>query len=106
MPSDLNRLTARFSITLPAGYPDGFLEGGTWKNASATAAAGHHCVLVVGFDDATKGKGRVDCRVFADDKELYADPDLRADGPPKVLALPVVVTCGGQSGCGVASTRE
>ena len=44
---------------------------------------------IVGFDDAAKGKGRVDCRVFADGKELYADPDLRADGPPKVLTLPV-----------------
>ena len=44
---------------------------------------------LVGFDDAAKGKGRVDCRVFADGKELYADPDLRADGPPKALTLPV-----------------
>ena len=44
---------------------------------------------IVGFDDAAKGKGRVDCRVFADGKELYADPDLRADGPPKALTLPV-----------------
>src|SRR5262249_4173181 len=26
---------------------------------------------LVGFDDAAKGKGRVDCRVFADGKELY-----------------------------------
>jgi hypothetical protein len=44
---------------------------------------------LVGFDDAVKGKGRVDCRVFADDKELYSNPDLRADGPPIKLAFPV-----------------
>ena len=31
-------------------------------------------------------KGRVDCRVFADGKELYANPDLRADAPP--VAVP------------------
>ena len=44
---------------------------------------------LVGFDDASKGKGRVDCRVVADGKELYANPDLRADGPPVKLKLPV-----------------
>ncbi len=44
---------------------------------------------VVGFDDAAKRKGRVDCRVFADGKELYANPDLRGDGPPVRLSLPV-----------------
>jgi hypothetical protein len=44
---------------------------------------------LVGFDDAVKGKGRVDCRVFADGKELYADQDLRAGAPPAKLALPV-----------------
>lgn len=43
----------------------------------------------VGFDDAAKKKGRVDCRVFADGKELYANPDLRGDAPPVRLALPV-----------------
>ena len=43
----------------------------------------------VGFDESAKGLGRVDCRVFADDKELYANPDLRADAPPVKLALPV-----------------
>ena len=42
-----------------------------------------------GFDDAARGKGRVDCRVFADGKEIYANPDLRADAPPVKLALPV-----------------
>ena len=44
---------------------------------------------LVGFDDAVKGTGRVDCRVFADGKELYANPDLRASGPPVPLKLPV-----------------
>ena len=36
----------------------------------------------VGFDETMGVKGRVDCRVFADGKEIYANPDLRADGPP------------------------
>jgi hypothetical protein len=44
---------------------------------------------LVGFDDASMGKGRVDCRVFADGKEIYANPDLRADAPPVKLSLPV-----------------
>jgi NPCBM/NEW2 domain len=44
---------------------------------------------LVGFDEAVKGLGRVDCRVFADGKEIYANPDLRADGPPVKLSLPV-----------------
>ncbi|HEY2154152.1 MAG TPA: NPCBM/NEW2 domain-containing protein, partial [Isosphaeraceae bacterium] len=44
---------------------------------------------VVGFDDGAKKKGRVDCRVFADGKELYANPDLRGDAPPVRLSLPV-----------------
>jgi hypothetical protein len=44
---------------------------------------------LVGFDDAVKGRGRVDCRVFADGKELYSNPDLRADGSPVKLKLPV-----------------
>ena len=43
----------------------------------------------VGFDDSAKGLGRVDCRVYGDDKELYANPDLRADAPPVKLVLPV-----------------
>jgi hypothetical protein len=43
----------------------------------------------VGFDDATKGKGRVECRVFADAKELYANLDLKASGQPVDLKLPV-----------------
>jgi hypothetical protein len=44
---------------------------------------------LVGFDDAGKKKGRVDCRIFADGKEIYANPDLRADAPPIPLKLPV-----------------
>jgi hypothetical protein len=44
---------------------------------------------LVGFDDAVKGKGRVDCRVVSDGKELYANPDLRADAPPVKLKLVV-----------------
>ena len=44
---------------------------------------------LLGFDDFSRGKGRVDCRVFADGKEIYANPDLRADSPPVKLALPV-----------------
>src|SRR5207244_9613781 len=44
---------------------------------------------VLGFDDAARGKGRVDCRVLADGKELFARTDLRADEPAVVLSLPV-----------------
>jgi hypothetical protein len=44
---------------------------------------------LVGFDASGGKKGRVDCRVFADGKELYSNPDLRADGPPVRLSLPV-----------------
>ena len=43
----------------------------------------------VGFDESAKGLGRVDCRVYGDDKELYANPDLRADAPPVKLVLSV-----------------
>jgi hypothetical protein len=44
---------------------------------------------LVGFDDYSRGKGRVDCRVYADSKEIYANADLAADKPPVKLALPV-----------------
>lgn len=44
---------------------------------------------MVGFDASGGKKGRVDCRVFADGRELYANPDLRADSPPVHLTLPV-----------------
>ena len=45
---------------------------------------------LVGFDEAGKRKGRVDCRVFADGREIYGNPDLRADAEPVSLSLPVV----------------
>jgi hypothetical protein len=44
---------------------------------------------VLGFDDAARGKGRVDCRVLADGKEIFARSDLRADEPPVRLSLAV-----------------
>ncbi|WP_165250343.1 NPCBM/NEW2 domain-containing protein [Paludisphaera soli] len=44
---------------------------------------------LLGFDDEARGKGRVACRVLADDQELYAEPDLRADAPPVPLKLRV-----------------
>ena len=44
---------------------------------------------LVGFDASGGKKGRVDCRVFADGKQLYVNPDLRADAPPVRLSLPV-----------------
>jgi len=44
---------------------------------------------LVGFDDSALKKGRVACRVLADGKEIYANPDLRADAPPVRLSLPV-----------------
>jgi NPCBM/NEW2 domain len=44
---------------------------------------------LVGFDESSRGQGRVDCRVFADDKEIYANPDLRASDPPARLSLSV-----------------
>ena len=44
---------------------------------------------VVGFDEGAGVRGRVDCRVFADDAEVYANPDLRADAPPVRLSVPV-----------------
>jgi hypothetical protein len=43
----------------------------------------------VGFDASGNQKGRVDCRVLADGKELYANTDLRADGPPVDLSLDI-----------------
>ncbi|MCA1685755.1 MAG: NPCBM/NEW2 domain-containing protein, partial [Planctomycetia bacterium] len=44
---------------------------------------------LVGFDESAHRLGRVDCRVFADGKEVYGSPDLRADAPPVRLVLPV-----------------
>ena len=42
---------------------------------------------LAGFDDEARGKGRVDFRVLADDRELYAEPDLRGDSPPVPIKL-------------------
>ena len=44
---------------------------------------------VVGFDEAVPKRGRVACRVLGDGRELFAEPDLRADRDPKSLALDV-----------------
>ena len=44
---------------------------------------------LVGFDDDAKGLGRVDCRVLADGKELYSNPDLQASGALVPLKLNV-----------------
>ena len=44
---------------------------------------------LVGFDDGAKGLGRVDCRVLADGKEVYSNPDLQAAGAPVPLKLRV-----------------
>ncbi len=44
---------------------------------------------LLGFDDFSHGKGRVDCRVYADGKEIFSNPDFRADSPAIKLALPV-----------------
>jgi hypothetical protein len=39
----------------------------------------------VGFDDEAQGRGAVACRVLADQKELFANPNLRpADGPVEI----------------------
>jgi hypothetical protein len=45
--------------------------------------------VVLGFDEASRKRGRVDARILADGKEIYANPDLRADAPPQRLSLPV-----------------
>jgi len=43
----------------------------------------------VGFDEASNGLGRVDCRVLVDGEERFAEPDLRADEPPVALEIPL-----------------
>ncbi len=40
----------------------------------------------LGFDDGAPPGGAVTARVLADDRELYANPDLRADAEPVALA--------------------
>lgn len=44
---------------------------------------------VLGFDDSTHGKGRVDCRILGDGKVLYSKNDLRASEPPAQVSLSV-----------------
>jgi hypothetical protein len=44
---------------------------------------------LLGFDDEARKKGRVDVKVFADGKEIFARNDLRGDAPPVRLSLPV-----------------
>lgn len=44
---------------------------------------------LVGFDDEASDLGRVDCRVFADEEEIFAATDLRADAPATPLRLSV-----------------
>jgi hypothetical protein len=80
------------------------LEGGPLKLGDQTFDKGlavhSHTVLTydlerryssfqatVGFDAAGKQKGRVECRVLADGKEIYTNADLRADAPPVPLDL-------------------
>lgn len=43
----------------------------------------------VGFDDEAGNRGRVVCRVVADDKELFANPDFRATDKPVVVQVSV-----------------
>ena len=44
---------------------------------------------LVGFDESARGKGRVDCRVVADDRPIFERVDLRGDQPPVPLSLDV-----------------
>ncbi len=43
----------------------------------------------IGFDESIPKRGRVTCRVLGDDRELFADADLRADAEPKSLDLDI-----------------
>ena len=43
----------------------------------------------VGFDESVPKRGRVACRVLGDGRELFAEPDLRADAEPKAIELDV-----------------
>jgi hypothetical protein len=43
----------------------------------------------LGFDDTAPPGGSVACRVLADDREVYANPDLRQDTEPVSLKLDV-----------------
>jgi hypothetical protein len=43
----------------------------------------------LGFDDGAPPGGAIACRVLADDRELFANPDLRPDADPVSLSLDV-----------------
>ena len=44
---------------------------------------------VVGFDKSAANRGRVDCRVWVDDREEFSTIDLRADGKPVEIDISV-----------------
>ncbi len=44
---------------------------------------------LVGFDDEAGSRGRVICRVIADDQELFAKPDFRASDKPVLVQVSV-----------------
>lgn len=44
---------------------------------------------LVGFDEAASRHGRVECKILADGSEIFANPDLRADGDPVPVSLSV-----------------
>src|SRR6185369_2110622 len=44
---------------------------------------------LLGFDEEAGDRGRVVCRIFADEKELFARPDLRAGEKPLPVDIPV-----------------
>lgn len=39
----------------------------------------------VGFDESSQGRGRVACRLLADGRELFAEPDLAAAAEPRAI---------------------
>jgi len=43
----------------------------------------------IGFDDTAAGRGAVACRVLADGRELFAEPDLRADADPVEIEVSI-----------------
>ncbi|HEX5444959.1 MAG TPA: NPCBM/NEW2 domain-containing protein, partial [Pirellulales bacterium] len=44
---------------------------------------------MVGFDETGRGRGRVICRVLGDGRELFIQPDLRANGEPVEIDVPL-----------------
>jgi hypothetical protein len=107
--SDLTPMTVEqtpyFGRLMPY-QPDKSLEGGSLtvkgKTYSKGLAVHSRCVLtypldgkfanfktLLGFDDTASAQGQVACRVLVDGKELYANPNFRADSGPQELDLPV-----------------